>query len=51
MLAQYILAALAVVFLTLGTLGLTTRPRPQARIWLLVGAIFGLVSFWLFARG
>ena len=49
--AQYILAILACVLLTLGTIGLVTgRPRPQARTWLLVGSIFGLVSLWLFAR-
>jgi hypothetical protein len=52
MAAKYILAVLAVVFLTLATLGPATgRPRPQTRTWLLVGVIFGLVSLWLFARG
>jgi hypothetical protein len=49
--AQYILGALAILFLTLGTLGAATgRPRPQPRTWLLVGAIFAVVSLWLFAR-
>jgi hypothetical protein len=51
MAAKYILAALACAFLVAATLGLTSgRPRPQTGTWLLVAAIFGLVSFWLFSR-
>jgi hypothetical protein len=50
--ARYLLAALALVFLTAGVLGATAdRPRPQTRTWLLVGTIFAIVSFWLFVQG
>jgi hypothetical protein len=51
MAAKYILATLACAFLIAGTRGMA-RPekRIQSRTWLLVGAIFGLISFWLFAR-
>jgi DMSO reductase anchor subunit len=49
MLAKYILAALAVVFLLAAVI---RGPRtPQGRTWLLIAAIFGIVSSWLFARG
>ena len=49
MLAKYILGGLAVVFLIAATI---RGPRtPQGRTWLLIAAIFGIVSFWLFARG
>ena len=52
MTAKYILAILGSAFLIAGALGrLTGRPRPQTRTWLLVGAIFALVSLWLFTRG
>ena len=49
MAASVILAGLAVVFLAAGAsravrLGVT---HPQPRTWLLVGAIFGVVSTWL----
>jgi DMSO reductase anchor subunit len=46
--AKYILATLAIAFLVAA---LTRGPRtPQGRIWLLIAAIFGIVSAWLFAR-
>ena len=49
MLAKYILGGLAFVFLIAA---LTRGPRsPQGRTWLLIAAIFGIVSTWLFARG
>ena len=51
MLAKYILAALACAFLLAGAYRRSTGgPNPQARTWLLVGAIFAAVSLWLFAR-
>jgi len=43
--AKYILAVLACVFLVVGVLG-----RPGSRTYLLVSAIFAVVSLWLFAR-
>jgi hypothetical protein len=52
--AKFILAALSVVFLTLGmsgALGERGRLRPKHRTWLLVGVIFAAVSAWLFFRG
>ena len=49
MLAKYILATLAVAFLSAA---LTRGPRtPQGRTWLLIAVIFGIVSSWLFAKG
>jgi NO-binding membrane sensor protein with MHYT domain len=49
--AQYILAVLAAAFLIAGALRrMTGGPGPQARTWLLVGAIFAAVSLWLFTR-
>jgi len=53
MAAKYILAALSVAFLVTGLLRRvhTGGPHPQSRTWLLVGAIFGAVSLWLFSRG
>jgi DMSO reductase anchor subunit len=49
MLAKYILLTLAVIFLFAA---LTRGPRTiQGRTWLLIAAIFGIVSTWLFARG
>ncbi|HEY1305508.1 MAG TPA: hypothetical protein VGF24_18260 [Vicinamibacterales bacterium] len=54
MAAKYILAALSVVFLVLAIARITGgggTPHPQARIWLIVGVIFGLVSTWLFYQG
>ena len=51
MAAKYILASLALVFLCAGGLGITrARHAGQARAWLLIGAIFGTVSAWLFVR-
>ena len=50
--AQYILAVLAAAFLLAGTYRRLTRgAHPQSRTWLLVGAIFAVVSLWLFTRG
>ncbi|HXT30763.1 MAG TPA: hypothetical protein VN716_15820 [Vicinamibacterales bacterium] len=49
MLAKYILAVLAAAFLIAGAV---RGPRtPQGRIWLLVAAVFGGVSGWLFTKG
>ena len=51
MLANYILAALAVVFLVAAAFGRATgRPSGQSATWFLVGAIFALVSVFLFVR-
>jgi len=52
-LAKYILAALAAVFLATSLLLVTggrTWTHPQVRTWLLVAGIFGVVSAWLFYR-
>ena len=51
MAARYILAALAVVFLLAALLRIR-RPSgtSQARAWLIVAALFGAVSVWLFAN-
>ena len=52
MLAKYILAVLAGVFLIAGAIRrVSGGGGPQSRTWLLVGAIFALVSLWLFTRG
>ena len=49
MFAKYILLAMAIIFLIAA---LTRGPRTiQGRTWLLIAAIFGIVSTWLFARG
>ena len=49
MLARYILAALGAAFLIAGAI---RGPRSiQGRTWLIIAAIFGAVSFWLFAKG
>ena len=53
MAAKYILAALAVVFLIAATARLArggVASHPQTRAWLLIAAIFGAVSAWLFTR-
>jgi len=51
MLAKYILGALAVLFLAAGLRRLRTNPRhSQGKTWTLVGAIFAVVSAWLFLR-
>jgi hypothetical protein len=52
--AKYILAALSVVFLVMGTFGVVRgggRLRAQHRSWLLVGVAFAAVSAWLFFQG
>jgi hypothetical protein len=53
MAAKYILAALAVVFLFLGTTRTAKggTAHSQARTWLLIGFIFAIVSAWLFYQG
>ena len=52
MAAKYVLAALAVLFVCLGGMRLIGRgPNGQARAWLIVGALFGAVSTWLFMQG
>ena len=51
MLAKYILAALAAVFLAgaaLRLMGQRGWSHPQVRAWLLLGVIFSVVSAWLF---
>jgi len=46
MTTKYILATIALAFLIAA---ITRGPRsPQGRTWLLIAAIFGLVSAWLF---
>jgi DMSO reductase anchor subunit len=48
MTAKYILATLAIAFLIAA---LIRGPgTPQGSTWLLIAAIFGIVSAWLFAR-
>jgi hypothetical protein len=49
MAAKYILAALSVLFLIL-TFARGAR-APQARTWLLIAVIFGIISAWLFYQG
>ena len=50
--AHYILAVLGCGFLIAGAVRrLSGEHGPQSRTWLLVGAIFALVSLWLFTRG
>lgn len=54
MLAKYILGALAVVFLGLAVMRLASggmKAHPQARTWLIIGVIFGVVSAFLFLQG
>lgn len=49
MLVRYILLTVGIVFLLAA---LTRGPRTiQGRTWLVIAAIFGLVSAWLFVRG
>ena len=55
MAAKYILAALAIVFLVLAAARLVrpltgTGMHPQAKVWLLIGAIFAVVSVYLFLQ-
>ena len=49
MAAKYILGAFAAVFLVAAAA--RGSRHPQGRTWLLVGAIFGAVSLWLFVKG
>jgi hypothetical protein len=54
MLAKYILATLAAVFLVAATVrvfGGRDWSHPQARTFLLIGTIFTVVSAWLFYQG
>ncbi len=54
MAAKYILAVLAVAFFAAALMRLTRggfAAHPQTKTWLLVAAIFGAVSTWLFSRG
>jgi hypothetical protein len=54
MVAKYILAGLAVVFLVAAALRLTGGrgwSHPQVRTWFLIGVIFTVVSAWLFYQG
>ena len=54
MLAKYILATLAALFLAAAVLRLTGErgwSHPQVRTWLLLGAVFSVVSAWLFYNG
>ena len=50
MAAKYLLAVVGAAFLVMGVLRATRvgASHPQARIWLLIGGIFGVVSAWLF---
>jgi hypothetical protein len=51
MLTKYILGVLAFVFFALALTGIGRRgatAQPQVRTWLIIGAIFGAVSAWLF---
>jgi hypothetical protein len=53
-LTKYLLGALAVVFLTLALFRMARggmKAHPQSRTWLLIGAIFGAVSAFLFLQG
>ncbi len=55
MAAKYILAVLAVVFLSLAVVRLVRAParttlHPQAKAWLLIGGIFAAVSAYLFLQ-
>ena len=52
--ANYILGALAIVFLGLGIVRMASgdmKAHPQIRTWLIIGGIFALVSAWLFYQG
>jgi len=51
--AKYILAGVAVVFLVAALMRLSRGGgirHPQTKTWLLISAIFGIVSAWLFSR-
>jgi len=51
--AKYVLAVVGIVFLVTGVLRASRAglSHPQARTWMLIGAILGIVSAWLFSRG
>jgi hypothetical protein len=54
MLTKYILGALSIGFMSLAVVRMADRGRaahPQARTWLLIGVIFGVVSAYLFLQG
>ena len=53
MAAKYVLAVVGTIFLVMGVLRARRlgASHPQARTWMLVGAIFGIVSAWLFYQG
>ena len=54
MLTKYILGALSIVFLSLALIRIATggmKAYPQSRTWLIIGAIFGGVSAYLFCQG
>lgn len=54
MAAKYILAVLSVLFLSLAFMRTAQgggNAHSQSRTWFLVGAIFAVVSAWLFYRG
>ena len=52
MLARYILAVLAVMFLVAAGSRALRRgvAHPQTKTWLLIGVFFGIVSAWLWYR-
>jgi hypothetical protein len=51
--AKHVLAIVGVAFLVMGVLRAARQggSHPQARTWTLIGAVFILVSAWLFYRG
>jgi hypothetical protein len=51
--AKYVLAVVGAVFLVMGALRARRlgASHPQARTWMLIGALLGIVSAWLFLRG
>ncbi len=50
MAAKYVLAVVGAAFIVMGVLRATRvgASHAQARTWLLIGVIFGVVSAWLF---
>ena len=54
MATKFVMAGLSLFFLMIGILRLTRdggRWHPQSRTWVLIGAIFGAVSAYLFYQG
>jgi hypothetical protein len=51
--AGYILGGVALVFLiiSLERMRETGAAHPQVRVWLLIAAVLGIISAWLFAVG